>query len=153
MGPVSRFRHPVSGLDLQRSPELQLRHPAERWETVSETSCDEGAGCGFDGLSPDAYAERWVEVAEGAEQVMHWYAEQFSDLGWLPQGPIRASGVAALTFRRDPDERLGILLQGHGEWWRDPERLVKWDSGVNSLRVHLAVDGVFSDGRPGIRVG
>jgi hypothetical protein len=136
-----------------RSPELRLRHPAERPETERKSSDDEGAGCGFDQLSPDAYAERWAEVAAGAAQVMTWYAEQFAVLGWRPKGPIPASGVAYLAFQRDPDERLGILMQGKGEAWTDPERLVKWDSGVNVLRVHLAVDGVFPDGRPGGRVG
>jgi len=112
LGPVSRFRHPVAGVDLLQSPEMQLRHPVERQETASE-----------------------------------------SYYGWQPLGPVPSSGVASLTFQRDPDERLGILVQGHGEWWKDPERLVKWDSGINSLRVHVAVDGLFADGRPGRRVG
>jgi hypothetical protein len=136
-----------------RSPELRLQHPAERQETERESCYDEGAGCGFDNLSPDAYAERWAEVAAGAAQIMAWYAEQFAVLGWRLNEPIPASGVASLAFQRDPDERLGVLVQGTGEWWKDPERLVKWDSGVNMLRVHLAVDGVFPDGRPGGRVG
>jgi hypothetical protein len=150
---VSRFRHPVAGADLLRSPEFRLRHPAERQQPERESCYDEGAGCGFDGLSPDAYAERWTEVAAGAAQVMTWYAQQFAALGWRPNEPIPASGVAHLTFQRDPGERLGVLMHGKGEWWKDPGRLVKWDSGNNLLRVHLAVDGVFPDGRPGIRAG
>ena len=36
------------------------------------SSYDEGAGCGFDNLSPDAYAERWVDVQDGATRVMEW---------------------------------------------------------------------------------
>ena len=108
---------------------MQARHPEELQETGSESSYDEGAGCGFDNLSPDGYAERWVDVHDGATRVMEWFIEQFADLGWHVDGPIPTRGVASLTFQRDPDERLGILLQGHGEWWKDPERMVKWDSG------------------------
>jgi hypothetical protein len=150
---MSRFRHPVAGAELLRSPELQLRHPAERRGTESQRCNDEGVGTGFDNLSPDAYAERWVEVDEGAASVLQWFVEQFSVLGWRPSGPLPASGVAALNFHRDGDERLGILLQGLGEWWKDPKWSVNWDGGVNSLRVHLAVDGTFPDGRQGGRVG
>jgi hypothetical protein len=132
---------------------MQLRHPAERQETASESAYDEGTDCGFDELSPDAYAERWVDVNEGAAHVMQWFIDELTALGWYPRGPVPTSGVAHLTFQRDPDERLGILVQGHGEWWKDPERLVKWGGGINSLRVHVAVDGMFADGRPGPRVG
>jgi hypothetical protein len=132
---------------------MQLRHPSERQETESESCYDEGTGCGFDNISPDAYAERWVDVTEGATQVMRWFVDEFTELGWHLRGSVPTGGEAFLTFQRDPDERLGLLMQGHGEWWKDPERLVKWDSGTNSLRVHVAVDGMFADGRPGPRVG
>lgn len=133
---------------------MQLRYPAERAGRETESSYDEGAGCGFDNISPDAYAERWAEVDDGATQVMRWFVEQFANLGWHPRCVTPTSGVAHLSFHRDPDERLGILLQGlDAFWWKNPERNVKWDSGTNRLRVHLAVDGVFGDGRSGPHVG
>lgn len=150
---MSRYHHPVKGIDLLRGPELMLHHPAEVPDSESVTSYDEGAGCGFDNLSPDAYAERWVDVAEGATPILRWFVRQLRNLGWHPAETVPLGGVASLAFQRDPDERLGVLLQGHGEWWKDPMRLVHWDAGTNRLRVHLAVDGELPDGRRGQRVG
>jgi len=74
---MSRIAHPVAGLDLLHSPELELRHPAERPDTERVYLYDEGAGCGFDRVSPDALAERWVEVADGAVAVMTWFSQRF----------------------------------------------------------------------------
>jgi hypothetical protein len=48
-------------------------------------------------------------------------------------------------LRRDPDERLGVLLQGLGDWSRHADRAVNWEEGANVMRVHPAVDGSFPD--------
>jgi hypothetical protein len=150
---VSRHHHPVAGNELLHGPELRLRHPAERQRTATVSSYDEGAGCGFDNLSPDAYAERWVQVDAGAEEVLSWFARELLPLGWSAVEPMPTSGVAAARFSRDADERLGVLLQGVGDWWRETDRAVNWNEGVNAMRVHLAVDGQFSNGSRGVRVG
>lgn len=152
-GAVSRYQHPVRGVHLLVAPEMRVLHPAERESTVTTDAYDEGAGCGFDNGSADAYVERWVEVDAGALEVLTWFASRFLDLGWTADAPVPTSGVAYMRFHRDPEERLGVLLQGMGDWMRHPERDVQWDAGVNSMRVHLAVDGAFPDGSTGFQVG
>jgi hypothetical protein len=132
---------------------MQLRHAAEDPKTTSVNRYDEGNGCGFDNGSPDVYVERWVEVHAGASEVLNWFAERFRAMGWELVEPVPISGVADLRLSRDPDERAGVLLQGFGEWQRHPDRAVNWLDGPNSMRVHLAVDGTFSDGSTGFRVG
>jgi len=150
---VTRYSHPIEAEVLWASPEMRLRHPAEDPKTLSVNRYDEGNGCGYENGSPDAYVERWVEVGTGAADVLTWFVERFLGLGWTLVEPVPTSGVANVQFRRDPDERAGVLLQGFGEWWRHSDRDVNWLDGVNSMRVHLAVDGVFADGSTGFRVG
>ena len=94
-----------------------------------------------------------MEVDAGAAEVLAWFTGQFLALGWSAEAPIPTSGVAYMRFRRDADERLGVLLQRLGDWAAHPERVVNWDAGVNSMRVHLAVDGTFPDGSTGSRAG
>ncbi len=132
---------------------MRLLHPAERASTATTNAHDEGAGCGFDNGSADAYVERWVEVDAGAGAVLTWFAARFLDLGWATDGPLPTGGAAYVRFRRDPDERLGVLLQGMGDWMSQPDRAVTWEAGVNSMRVHLAVDGAFPHGSTGFHVG
>jgi hypothetical protein len=133
---------------------MRLRHPAERPHTVTENTYDEGAGCGFDNGSADGYAERWVEVDAGARDVLAWFLGEFGALGWTLVEPVPSSGVAYLRLQRDADERAGVLLQSpSSDWTRHPDRAVNWDTGVNRMRVHLAVDGVFPDGTTGFHVG
>ncbi len=150
---VTRYTHPVAGVALLATPEMRLRHPAESHSSATENAYDEGAGCGFDNGSPDAYAERWVEVDAGAVDVLTWFGARFAELGWLAAAPIPTSGVAYLPLRRDPNERLGVLLQRTHEGTQHPDRAVTWTEGVNRMRVHLAVTGKFTDGSVGFRVG
>lgn len=140
---MARYQHPVRGVDLLQTAEMRLVHPAERQPTASTSVYDEGAGCGFDNGSADAYAERWVEVDAGAAGVLRWFTERLVGLGWTPSEAIPSSGVAYMRFLRDADERFGVLLQGTGDWAAQADRAVKWDAGLNSMRVHLAVDGTF----------
>jgi len=150
---VTRYRHPVEGVELLQAPEMRLLHPAERQLSAAVNLYDEGAGCGFDSGSPDAYAERWVEVDASATEVLAWFTERFRQIGWATRAPSPASGVAYMRFHRDPDERLGVLLQGLGDWAAHADRAVKWDEGPNNMRVHLAVDGAFANGSTGFHVG
>jgi hypothetical protein len=151
---VSRYAHPLAGAALLRTPELAARHPAEIAQTVTQNSYDEGAGCGFDNGSGDAYAERWVEVDAGAREVLAWFVTTFAALGWNPVEPVPSTGVAYVRLQRDGDERAGVLLQGlTSDWTRHADRAVNWESGVNRIRVHLAVDGTFPDGSTGFHVG
>ncbi len=150
---VSRYSHPVAGGDLLRTPEMRLRHPSERPQTMTVRSCDEGAGCGFDNGSADAYAERWVEVGAGAREVLTWFLNAFTDLGWSSIEAVPTTGVAHLRLQRAADERAGVLLQGIGDWMHHPDRAVSWEAGANRMRVHLAVDGSFPDGSTGFHVG
>jgi hypothetical protein len=130
-----------------QSPELSLRHPAEMEGTASQSSYDEGAGCGFDQSSPDAYAERWVEIAGDPASIARWFAAELAGLGWQQvDRPVR--GEAEFHFRRDADERAGVLLQRKGGWAE-----VRSGGASAVVRVHVAVEGVFDDGRPGVRVG
>lgn len=150
---MARYQRPVKAFHLLRTPEMRVLHPAERQSTAAANVYDEGAGCGFDNGSADAYVERWVEVDAGAVEVLTWFRARFLALGWSAEAPVPTSGVTYMRFRRDPDERLGVLLQGVGDWIGHPERAVKWDAGINALRVHLAVDGTFPDGSTGFHVG
>ena len=128
---MTRFGHPIRGADLLATPEMALRHAAENEDSGHSSSYDEGAGCGFDNMSPDAYAERWVEIDARPKAVFRWYEEQLVALGWQV-ADRRRDGP---SFVRDVDERIGVT--GFGQL----------------IRVSFAVDGVFPDGRTGIRVG
>jgi hypothetical protein len=151
---VGHYTHPVAGGDLLLAPEMRARHPSERLATMTTNSYDEGAGCGFDNGSPDAYAERWVEVDAGAREVLGWFLGTFVELGWRAVEPVPTAGVAYLRLQRDADERVGVLLQGvRDDWIRHADRAVDWEAGPNRMRVHLAVDGSFPDGTSGFHVG
>lgn len=115
---------------------------------------DEGVGCGFDNLNPNAYAARHVEVDAGASEVLTWFSERFVELGWSALAPMPTTGMAYMRFGRDEGEDLGVYLQGVGHHWRTHRnRAVKWSKGKNSMRVHLWVHGTFPDGHSRFQVG
>jgi hypothetical protein len=90
----------------------------------------------------------------GAREVLAWFVTTFAALGWNPVEPVPSTGVAYVRLQRDGDERAGVLLQGlTSDWTRHADRAVNWESGVNRIRVHLAVDGTFPDGSTGFHVG
>ena len=101
---------------------MRLLYPAGRQSTTLTNVYDDGIGCGLDNGSPDAYAECRVEVDAGAAEVLAWFTGQFLALGWSAEALIPTSGVAYMRFRRDADERLGVLLQRLGDWAAHPER-------------------------------
>ena len=141
-------------MDLLHAPEMRLLHPEERQSTTLTNVYDEGIGCGLDNGSPDAYAEHRVEVDAGAAEVaglVHWTVP----CPRLERGRHRYRPAAWRTcgFGGTLTSALGVLLQRLGDWAAHPERVVNWDAGVNSMRVHLAVDGTFPDGSTGSRAG
>ena len=140
---MTRYSHPVAGLDLLATPEMRLYHPAELPATMSEGVYDEGEGHGYDGLSPNACATRRVVINAGAGGILDWFVAHFLVLGWVAEPTRSSRGMPSVNLQRDPDERLDIHLRGPGDLSHCP---ATWTRGPNLLRVSLTVRGTFPEG-------
>lgn len=108
-GLVARWKRPVQAVELFATPEMRLRYVAER--ELRREGFDQGQGHGFDDMDTSALAARTIASTDAASEVVNWFVDRLSGLGWVDRG----EGQLA----RDPDE--WILLR------------VERDSGVSRV--------------------
>lgn len=86
---MARWQRPVRAADLFATPEMQLRFSAER--ELRREGFDEGHGHGFDNMDTSPLASRTIASTDAASEVVDWFVDRLSDLGWTDrgEGPLR----------------------------------------------------------------
>jgi hypothetical protein len=81
---MARWERPVAAAELFATPEMQLRYVAER--ELRREGFDEGQGHGFDHMDTSPVASRTIASTDAASEVVDWFFDRLSDLGWTDRG-------------------------------------------------------------------
>ena len=100
---------PITAALLRARPEWQRGLPNPK--LVYEEMADEGEGIGFDNLDPSAMARVWLQTPLPWSDVLSWYRELLSGLGWTSR-VVRDDWWWEWTRESSPREPFILMDRG-----------------------------------------